>query len=179
MTCVEIQGTIGEIAVTDTGTAWVATDDRLWQWTVSQPPRPIAIVAPIERIFWSGRLLIGVTRAQFAVLGDDEPRFLALSAIRVVESGTSEWLVGLTAQRDSVAIHVATGQQYALPVPRNSSVRAPIARGNTVVVQHMDGAEWSASVWDFPVPSDPQALRAWLTTVTNARPGGSDAVVWP
>jgi hypothetical protein len=85
--------------------------------------------------------------------------------------------MGTTAQHRAVAIHLATATSYALPFA--SARGAPVgAEKSQLPARSPRGVSTTTATLVEP-PTDPQALREWLATVTNAQASNSEGVTWP
>ena len=162
------------------GRAWLVTaGGAAWRWDVGAPaPVRLDLLEPVDQLVGFSGHIVARSPHAITVLDASPPRAIAIESQRTADLGGG--YLAAAASTGAVSL-VDLDTAVAIPLGVSCDDAGVVASGDRVIYQVMTTADdRRLGELRLDVPRDPAALRAWLSTVTNAREAASGGgVAWP
>jgi hypothetical protein len=162
---------ISGMIVDANGTVWLLAGTECLRWPIGGRPVMFALSAPPKTVTVHGDTLVFYSGGSITVVQGSKHTTIAHASKAVAWAGGST-LATYDAGGIPSIVDLDTGLVFTLPTR---------ATGLVVNNDHVATMNDRVELWNLSVPRDPVALRAWLATITNAKPisDTSDAYAWP
>lgn len=177
------RGTVGEpssaMLVDDgAGGLMVAIGERLVRWTPAGVEEVARLAEPIARLTRFEHHLAILTETELSTMDlRDKTR-----AVRRISGASREqqlrdgnrWSIGVGQRGLIDLVDIATGMRWAKSIHGGLAMFA-VSPSGARVAQRLSS---EIALWTYPVPEEPERLRAWLDETTNATVSEALDVVW-
>ena len=172
------------IGILDDGTVWARKPDgSALRWDVGGQPIGVDVGGSVNAFVTDhDRVALYTQRALMLMIGN-ERHFVPIESSSFAWAGHTT-AVTTNAAGDPQVTDMISGLGYKLPEAAYVGVQQPVASDDRIAIigelglRHGDAI--GVDLWTVDPPEDPAALRAWLSTITNARPiAGTTSYEWP
>ena len=155
------------------GTLWMRTHEGVvWRWPSGGDPARLDLAQPPTKIALGGNDALFYTHEAITLQRGTTRRVVAIASTGFAWDGGST-VATINAEGVVRILDMDTGLGYPLPMTDGDRVAI---HDHYVAI----GTQNEVQVWNVDIPKDPRALRAWLSTITNAKTiPGSEAYAWP
>lgn len=177
------RGTVGEpssaMLVDDgAGGLMVAIGERLVRWTPAGVEEVARLAEPIARLTRFEHHLAVLTETELSTIDLRDKtypvrRIAGASREQQLRDG-NRWSIGVGQRGLIDLVDIATGMRWAKSIHGGLAMFAVSPSGSRVA-QRLSS---EIALWTYPVPEEPERLRAWIDETTNATVSEALDVVW-